>query len=407
MVFSPEGTRIAFLDFQNARRDWICIARTNGIDYGDVDDIYNDDSSGTPTFQEPGPFTSDHAVLLPHWVDEERLIYFMGVTSLFDPLQIFAMLNPATDLFVYDVTTGVMTNLTKSGGATTGFDVMGAIQPLSAWMSDDGSNWFVLRHGPIQGGSTVLPPGTTVTNLLAIDRETLQIRDVTGDEYTDAANLPNLILDDPNFPVGYEVPPRMQFTRGRGLQSDVVWFAGVGVQDESETEQVFSFRESAAGLGFQATNSGLPGSRVSNITPSRFSGKLAYARTGDANLLDATQHPFLVDLDNFLYEVDLAASAEVGGVPFGRVMDASFHFVQPTGQASEALAFVFGMDAGELGIASDTAAFYVPLRNISNPVLLPEPILLPLLDTDDLGVGSRLYLTSAGPSEAATPLGGN
>lgn len=407
MVFSPEGTRVAFIEFQNARRDWLGVARTNGVDYGNVGNIYSDGADTAPSFIEAGPYQSDHAILLPHWVDEDRLIFFMGVTSLFDPLQIFAMLNPATDLFVYDANADLMTNLTKSGGATTGFDVMGAIQPLAAWMSDDGAHWFVLRHGPITGGNTVIPPGTTVTNLLAVDRETLEVRDVTGDEYTDAASLPNLILDDTTFPVGYEVPPRMQFTRGRGVQADLVWFAGVDVQDETETEQVFSFRESAAGLGFQATSNTLDGSRVSNITPSRFSGKLAYARTGDDDLLAATQHPYLVDLDNFLFEIDLAAAAEMGGVPFGRVMDGSFHFVQPTGEASEALAYVFGMDVAGQGIATDTAAFYVPLRNISNPVLLPEPILLPLLDDAGLGVGSRLYLTSAGPSEAATPLGGN
>ncbi|GJM20697.1 MAG: hypothetical protein DHS20C15_06120 [Planctomycetota bacterium] len=403
LVFSPEGTQLALLDLQSARRDWLHTARTNGLDYGNVSGIYKDIVGTTPTFRESGPYQADHEILQLHWLDEDRIVYFMGETSLFDPLSLFSGIIPATDLFMYDRTTDLMTNLTRSGGGGE-FDTMGTLQPIASWMSDDERLLYILRNGPIKAGNTVLPPGTPVTNLIALDRETLQLIDVSGDEFTDSANLPNLFFDDEQFVPVYETPSRMHFTRGRGAQANVMWFASTDAQDETATQQVFSFRETSPNQGFQATYSGADGSQVSDLTPSPFSGKLAYARTGDSDPFGATQHPFVVDLDNFLFERDLASSAEMMGMPFGRVQSGSFHFIAPTGQASEALAFVFGMEAGELGVASDTEAFFVPMRNISNPVLQPDPIVLPLLSADGLGAGSRLYLTSAGPSVDATSL---
>ena len=85
-------------------------------------------------------------------------------------------------------------------------------------------------------------------------------------------------------------------------------------------------------------------------------------------------------------------------MPFGRVVDGSIHFVPATDGAGDAVVFSAGSSLvpGAFGIPLNTATVYAPLVNLSDPLAEPIPLLIPVLDTFNLGDGYQVYVVSAG-----------
>ena len=110
-----------------------------------------------------------------------------------------------------------------------------------------------------------------------------------------------------------------------------------------------------------------------------------------------TQGAYVADLSAFGFVRFLTPDLVDGnGDPAGRLMDGSFQFIPPSVDVGSALAFVMGLDADpSSGVARQTAALYYPMQNVSNLLLEPKALLLPLLSTGVLGPNSRIYLQAA------------
>lgn len=410
LAFSPDSSQLAWVSQQNNVRDWLNVASTNGVDYGQVNDIYKVTVQGSTAleFLEGEPFTSSAVLMQLHWIGNEEVLFSMGPYSYADPLFLSnPPLAPRMDIYSYSLQAETISNVSRTHSAPGDFDSYGSMSLLTSWESTDGRYVYYLRSGEISSGNTVLPPGTVVTNIIAYDRVAGQMVDVTGDEFSDSAALPNLRASQSGFVGTFEAPAEYGFVLGTGVQEHNMWFSAVEVFDDDVIDQIFNYRESSPVLGFQATTSSIPGSSVTNLVPSAYTNKLAYARTNGPDPFGNTQHPYIVDADAFLFVRDLAPSVMSGGTPFGRVMDGSFRFIAPTVEAGEGFVFSFGLGTLEPGaIATSTGVFYLALDNVSNPALEPEPRVISLVDTLPLTLLAevRLYVMSAGPSADSTPL---
>jgi len=148
-------------------------------------------------------------------------------------------------------------------------------------------------------------------------------------------------------------------------------------------------------VAFQATNTTKAGLAIADLTPNPYGGTVAFARTDGPDPMGATQHPFVVDLSNFLYERDLLPMWVSGGANQGRVMGDSYHFVPPGGTAGDALVFSYGFGALPNGIALMATPAYYPLAAVSDLLAQPVPIVIPLVDTLLLGTDYRFYVPDA------------
>jgi hypothetical protein len=217
---------------------------------------------------------------------------------------------------------------------------------------------------------------------------------------TSSATRPvgNLTLPAAECRVPIETPAAMRFVEGDGVQDAMVAFTA-HLAGGNGSDEVFLLNRDSPFVAVQATSTALAGVHVRNVASDPWSGKVAFSRSGTSTAGIANEHPYVVDLDNFLFERDLLPTWTVSGSPIGRVMDGSFQFVAPSGSADEALVFSFGLDVAPGGAVAQTAPpAYYALSAVSNPLAEPIPTIIPLVDTLLLGADFRFYVLAAGPS---------
>jgi hypothetical protein len=391
---SPDGTRGAWVTAQGSRRDWIQIARLNGLDFGMVLNIYQEPSGA---FRESGPYDTDRIVTGLQFAGNDHLVFYMGRNRYDDPINLdFPGQPPAMDLFVYDIVADTMTNLTKSAGGS-GFDVLGLMKPGGFWSSDNGNFLYYIRSGQLGPGQS-LPEGTEVSNILGVSAQTLELFEVSGDEFGATALIPHIVLPGDEGLAPIESLDGMRFTMGSGVQDGMMFFTAHRAGDGLEADDVFVVNSEAPFVHFPVTDVGTPGVHVTNVTPNPHAAHVAFARTNDANPTAPRQHPFVVDMTSFLFERDIFPTFQSGGNFIGRVMDGSFHFLPPSGNAPTALILVLGFSSLEpFGIAQTAAPGYYPLSAVSDPVTEPIPIVLAITDTISLPNDFRFYVVNALP----------
>lgn len=401
-AFSPGGTRVAYLvraGTNTQQRDWIDIALASGASFGQVKHVYV--NSAGNDFKEPGAYQADRVVSGLRFLDESRIVFMMGRNPYDDPLAVTAANAVAMEWFSYDITTGLMTNLTRSYDLTpppqSTFSNLGKLSPGGYFDAPAGEFTYLLRFGGIASttGSS-LAPGTAVSNVLGLNAETLGVFPVTGDEFGDAA-VANLSLPAAECRVPIETPAPMRFVEGTGVQDAMVAFTA-HLAGGNDSDEVFVLNRDSPFVAVQVTSTGLAGVHVRNVATDPYSGKVAFSRTSSSAAAVANEHPFVVDLDNFLFERDLLPTWVLSGNPIGRVMDGSFQFVAPSGSADEALVFSFGLDVTPGGMAQTAPPAYYALSAVSNPLAEPIPTIIPLIDTQLLGPDFRFYVLAAGPS---------
>jgi hypothetical protein len=397
-AFSPDGKRVAFLSadgitFQS-RMDFLNIASTNGLDYGQVKPVYADANG---KFKHLGALGVERAVMGLRWLDDDRVAFLMGRSPYDDPFGTIGSFTPGVDLFVYDRTTDVMTNVTGTDGSASGFDAYGTINPAGYFGSPSGQFSYLLDFGEAGAGSA-LPAGTPV-------------RDVVGIEHASASDfrlagalgslVPHLALPQSECLRPVETPAAMRFVEGHGVQQGMLYFTA-HVKDGNAGDELMALNRDAPFVALQATFSAKPDTLLSNVSPSASSGKVAFARTDTSATNAANQHPFVVDLDHFLFERDVLPTwTTPGGGFLGRVMDGSLHIVPPQGGAGEGLVLGFGLTAlPSLGTAHVAVPAYYPLATVSNPLAEPIPVVIPLIDTLLLGADFRFYVPFAAPSQS-------
>ena len=405
-AFSPGGTRVAYLvraSNNNQQRDWIDIALASGASYGQVKHVYANipPPEQPPDFKELGAYQLDRVVSGLRFLDENRLVFMMGRGPYDDPLAVTASNAAAMDWFSYNITTGLMTNLTRSYNLTpppqTTFSNLGTLSPGGYFDAPGGEFTYLLRFGGVGAATgSSLAPGTAVSNVLGLNAETLGVFPVTGDELGDAA-VANLTLPAAECRVPIETAAPMRFVEGTGVQDAMVAFTA-HLAGGNGSDEVFILNRDSPFVAVQATSTALAGVHVRNLANDPYSGKLAFSRTSSSATAIANEHPFVVDLDNFLFERDLLPTWVVSGNAIGRVMDGSFQFVAPSGSADEALVFSFGLDVTPGGIAHTAPPAYYALSAVSNPFAEPIPTIIPLIDTLLLGSDFRFYVLAAGPS---------
>ncbi len=393
-AFSPDGTRVALVAKETAKaRDWIDIVQSNGGTYGTVQHVYG---SGGETWLPGGPYATDRAVCGLHWADNERLLFVMGRNPYDDPVANSGTNAAKMDLFAYDVQDDLVTNLTRTGGVDSDFTALGTIVPAGFLASDNGDFAYLLRTGGISnaGGSTTLPIGTTVLNLIGVNLGTLDVFPVTGSEFGDSALVPDLVLPATELTAPVESPAALRTIEGSGVQDGLLWFAA-HLQSGNGSDELFAANLESPFVSFRATFTNESGLHVRNITPNPHGGTVAFARTDGTSTTAATQHPYVVDLDAFLFERDLLPIWASGGTNIGRVMDGSFHFLPPSGTAGDALVFSFGLSALPTGTALIATPAYYPLAAVSDVLAEPVPVVIGLIDTFLLGTDYRFYLPFA------------
>lgn len=397
-AFSPDGSRVAWLVRDTAantqRKDWINVALSSGASFGQVQNVYQLGAD----FKEAGALKTDRVVTGLRFLDNNRLLFMMGRNPHDDPLPTSAGFPPAMDLFVYDIPSNLITNLTKTDGSTSGFGDLGKINPGGSFASSTGAFTYFLRFGGSSSvGGSALPPGTPVTNLVGVNSDSLQVFAVSGDEFGPGALIPNLRLPDAECVAPVETAASLRLLLGGGVQDGLVWVVSHR-QGGNGADDIFAFNRDVPFVSFAATAHATPGTHVRNVTPSPYSGKLAFSRTSSTSKILADEHPWVIDLDNFLFLRDLAPTLTFNGATLGRVMDGSFQFIAPSGNAGEALVMSLGIVAlPDTGIANFAAPIFYPLAAVSNPIAEPIPVLVPLISTALLGNDFRFYLPAAAP----------
>ncbi len=397
-ALSPDGTLFAWIREESATADFVMIGASNGSEFAMISDVYKT-GSGT-SFQEAGEYKSDHALNSLYFADDDNIVFLMGDSPHSDELGLSAANTPRFDLFRYTISTDTMVNLTFTSESPNDFDLLGKIRPGGSFKSEDGRFLYLLRDGPISQGNTSLPVDTDVFNLIGVNLQTFQVFDVTGDEFGGGAGLPNVELPGEECITPLESAAVMQFIEGSGGQAGMRYFTGHVVGDLALTDELYGVDANNPFVKLELTSSSPAGSHITNIASNPYSGSVLFVRTNDADPYASTQHPFAVDLDNFLFLRDLTPSFQVAGQPIGRIVDGSIHFIPPTATAGDAAIFSAGSKvlSDSLGVATDVSTVYAPLANISNPLVEPVPLLIPILSTFGLGVGNRIYLLSAGSS---------
>jgi len=409
-TISPGGTRVAWV-FQDTgfdNRDWLHIARTNGTSFSTVDGVFKDPSS--TKFKIAGAYANDRIIAGLYFYDEDRIIFLMGINPYADPL---GLVNPAKaplyDVFSYTISTDTMVNITNTAQTPTGLDALGAIVPAGHFLSPNRQFLYVIRDGvPIQG-NTILDPGVSVMNILAVNMENDTAFDISGDELNATGSIANLDLPASEALAPVESPASMGFLEGSGVQDGFMFFTAHLAGDANGTDELFGFHQDAPFLSITITSGSPAGSHISNVTPDPYGSRVAFAQTADTDPLAATQHGFVADFSSFGFVRDLTPTFVSGGSNIGRVMDGSFHFLpassalqSPQWNASPALVFCIGDSVdSNTGVARQTAPVYYSLANLSNTLLEPIPVLLPLFNVAPLGPNYRIYLTSAGLSTGA------
>jgi hypothetical protein len=400
-AFSPSNSRVAFVVREGTlqQRDFLHIARTNGSSFAAVAPLWTD-SSGD--FEYPGPLVNDRQINGLYWLDEDRLVFLMGRGYYGDPFGVLLASHlPGCDVFLYNRVTDELVNLTNTGGGASDFDTLGTIWPAGSFRSSDGRYVFYLRDGEISQGNTVLPPGTNVLNILAVDSVTETVFDVSGDELGALAPLRNLELPELQGYAPVESMAALRMVEGTGTQEGSFWFvaheAGLG----SDADELFCFDGTAPFLGLQLTEFSAAGSHITNVVPDPFATRTAFSQTADADPFGNTQHPFVVDFTSFLVKRDLTPILTSNGEPFGRVMDGSFHWIPPGNGVVDALVFSVGPDSDPAtGLARDTLPVYLSMANITDVLLEPDPLVIALINNIDIGSDFRFYVLSAGASAA-------
>lgn len=386
-AFSPNGTRIAFLGKRNGiSADALQIAATNGSSYGKV---FSALVINTGEFTGGGAYTTDGVMTGLRWADESRVIFMMGKNPYTDVLGVTASNAPAMDLFSYDTVSKVMTNLTKTGGGTD-FSPLGKIKPAGYFASPNGTFAYFLRYGPLGAMPQVM-------NVIAVNLNTLHLFPITGTEFDASALIPDLDVPAVEMMCPIESPVAMQFTEGTGVQQGMMYFTA-HVQGGNQSDEIFGANLDTPFVTFRATTTAKTNLVVSNVVPDPYGGRVAFARTDTGDPVGPTQHPFVVDLGNFLFERDLLPIWTSGGVNIGRVMDGSFHFLPPSGTAGDALVFSFGLQGLPSGIALMATPAYYPLAAVSDVLAQPIPVVIPLVDTLLLGTDYRFYVNYAAPA---------
>jgi len=399
-AFSNDGSIVAWLAEDSGKiRDWVDVGLTSGASSGKVGHTYQDAGG---VFQEVGELRNERVVSGLRWLDNERVAFLMGRQRYSDPIAANPANIQAMDLFAFDTVTEQMTNLTATEDSGDGFSDLGKINPVGFFAAADGSFSYFIRAGGISDvGGSVLAADTPVTNLVGLNATTLNVFNATGDEFTGSSPISNLHVPDDELGTPTESPMAMRFTEGYGQQDGLVYFTAHRVGGNG-ADDVMAFHREIPFIAFEVTNVSDAGSHITNLVPNPFGNTVAYARTQGTDRFAADQHPFVVDLNNFLFVRDLAPALLDGSNNFlGRVMDGSLQFVPPSGNASDALVLSMGFFTHPNGISFTATPVYYSLASVSDTAAEPIPLLIPLLTTAGLvGTPWRFYVPFAGLSQA-------
>jgi hypothetical protein len=397
-AFSPDGKRVVFLTADGGglqtRMDFLNIALTSGASFGQVSPVY---ANASGVFKEAGPLTTDRVVMGLRWLDNDRIAFLMGRAPIDDPFGTIGGFTPGMDLFIYNRVTDVMTNVSRTDGSVSGFGAYGTVNPGGHFGSPSGDYSYVLNFG-VAGSGSSLPGGTSLRDVFGLDHLSGTVFPVTGDGFGGGALVPHLDLPPVECRLPIEAAASMCFREAGGAQDGMLYFAA-HIRGGNGGDELIALNRNAPFVALRATFSAKPGTALTNISPATSSGKVAYARTDTVAVNAANQHPFVVDLDHFLFERDVLPTWTANGAFAGRVMDGSLVIVPPQGNAGEGLVFCFGLVAQPtFGTAHISAPAYYPLASVSNSLAEPIPIVIPLIDTLLLGADFRFYITYAGPS---------
>ncbi len=414
--FSPNGQRVAWVaqNGNSALTEYLQIGRTSGADFGAVPHVVG---PWAPT----SVYANNRILTSLRWADNDTVVFMMGSNDSNDPLNLEGASPIEYDLFSYTISTDTMVNLTNTstpGGPGTGFTSLGKIIPGGSFESESGDFLYYIRGGT-SGIASTLPSGTKVANIIGVNTSTLQVFDVTGVEFSGTSLIPDLTLGDGAKYWPIQSATAFEMTDATGVQDGRIFFAGRRLSATGEDPgraDVYVVDTEFPFLAFPVTNTTEDDAVVTNITADPTQGRVAFARTFDANPADSqpsdplgsNQHLYVVDLDQFLFERDVMSDLVMGGQRFGRVMDGSVHFIPAVGGASSALVFSLGFqvlrvpafEGGPLittGIAQVATPIYYSLASVSDPVTEPTPLLIPLVDTLQYGFNYRFYVPSAGP----------
>ena len=403
-AFSPDQSVIAWVTpaGTSAFVEWLAIARTSGVDQGQVGQVYEDPPNST-VFKENGVYQSNRIVNGLYFLDNDRLLFRMGRNPAdcpFPTADTGALIEPVFDVFLYTISTDTMVNLTQSGSGSmvTGFESFGRINPAGHFSDPTGAYHYIVRAG--LSGVTSPLSAVPIVNIIGVDRQAGVLFDVTGVEFASGSGISDLRLPQQEQDyLPYSATPSMQYTEGAGVQDSRMYLTAHHVASDgtdTATDEISVFNMAMPFITISVTSDSPAGGHITNLQPSPHANLVAFARTDTADPLANNQHPFVVDLDAFLYERDLVPYMQVGGQQIGRVMDGSFHFIPPLGTAPSALVFSMGYQALPSGIAHVAVPAYYPLASVSDPLVEPEPVLIGLVNTGLLAQDFRFYLPSAG-----------
>jgi hypothetical protein len=392
VAFSPGGTRVAWTAKKltaaptTDKADWLQWANMNGSSYGKVKNVYDD---GTKAFKMAGPYVTDRAITGLRWVDENRILFFMGKNPWDDVAAVTTTNYPQFDLFVYDVSNDTMVNLSKTSGSSKDFDTLGTIAPGAFFASPNGDFGYFLRGVQPAVGATI-----ATLNVVGINLDTLQLFSVTGSEFGGAALVAGLELPTLELVSQVESPCTMRWVEGSGVQQGFMYFTAHELAGNG-SDEILALNVDTPFVAFQATNTPKAALSIADLVPNPYGATVAFARNDGTDALAPTQHPFVVDLDNFLFERDLLPMWTSAGANLGRVMGGSFHFLPANDTAGDALVFAYGFGSLPNGISLMATPAYYPLAAVSDLLAQPVPIVIPLVDTLLLGNDYRFYVPDA------------
>lgn len=362
--WSPDGSKIAFAREESTTGRFLRVVATDGSSSGQTQDLVKDVTEAGPFDKVDFPIGRGY-----EWAKDSRhLLFFQGMLGLIGLLD-------RMDLFVIDNTTGVVRNLTRTGGSGssgTPFTLFGPwnppstssefrpnLEPCGTFKSHSGDWVYFFRElrgvfgaydrQNLVGVSIGVAPGDTVP--------TFEMLNLTGTEFEalDGQPLPAFGTPDTysgGTLAGDSVPEyhKVRFVGGTGPYKDFVYFnAQLGNltpgDPRIDVDQVFMFDAENPAPAIQVTqfvqgtNDGggvlitdtpykvTKGARILGLRPHPTLGSLLFVvENGDgASTSDDLQDLFFVDFANFALPQRVPSTA----TPFTRVITGGSSLFRP------------------------------------------------------------------------------
>jgi hypothetical protein len=291
---SPDGSRLAFVanhddDKRNEEDDEVYTTATDGSDVGN---IIGNEITNRDTFDSRGNPALDNAQDVA-MVDSDNLLFFYGEND--DEHQG----DRAMDLFHYQVSTGLVTNLTKIGDPVAPFFNAGDIYPEGYFTSANDRFFYFVR-----GNAAFFSLGRA--NLVGVDVQTLDVFNITGNEFLGLPQPPT------GNPLGFGENSNWHLVRGGGSFNNLVYFAS-NVDSVTSAQNVWVFDAEFPFAAFRLTNEFSSQLQVESLTPNPHELGVGFAfglNTGaaDVHYMDLT-FQILDDLTESSRSADLPLSS--------------------------------------------------------------------------------------------------